>query len=256
MKTTNKLWEKIKRVLQYDLNKKELVLGILEGMVFLAVTAILFFDNLPAIIFMLPYLIVHLRKKEKEIKEKKNEQISLQFKDGMLAISASLGAGYSVENAFFEAVKELENLYGAEAVLVEELKKIVRKIDMNENVEDALEKMAEDIALEEAVYFAEVFRFAKRSGGNLMEIIGKTARNISDKLSVQADIRVLISGKKMEQKIMNMMPFGIIAYMRFGAYEFISPLYGNLMGVCAMIVCLGLYLAAMVLSDKIVQIKV
>lgn len=248
--------KKIRSAFTYQMGKKDLFIGMVEGTGILMLTAWLFFDSLFAVIFLLPYMVIHLKKREKTIKEKETERISMQFKDGMMAISASLGAGYSVENAFREAIKELENLYGTKAFMAEELRKIVRKIDLNENVEDALEKMAEEIELEDAIYFAQVFRFAKRSGGNLMEIIGKTAGIISDKLGVQEDIRVLISGKKMEQKIMNCMPFGIIAYMRMGAYEFISPMYGNPAGVCAMIICLGLYLAALTLSDKIVQIKV
>lgn len=241
---------------QYGLTRKEIFIGMAQGTIYLAVTSILFFDSLISMIFMLPYLHLHLKEKAKRKREKNYEMTSVQFKDGMLSISASLSAGYAVENAFREAAGELENLYGSEAVMVKEFKGIVRKIDLNENVEDALEVMAEKLELEEAVYFAEVFRFAKRSGGNLMEIIGKTARNIGDKIAVKEDIAVLISGKKMEQKIMNLMPYGIIAYLRIGAYEFISPIYGGLMGRVMMTVCLAGYLTAKKLSEKITEISV
>lgn len=252
----NKFRELVRKKISYKLTRKERIQGMIEGMVYILVTAVLFFNHWIAAVFMFPYLHFHLKRKERQKKDKERMMVSRQFKDGMLAISTALGAGYSVENSFREAAGELENLYGNDSVMVEEFKKIARKIDFNENVEDALESMAEHLELEEAVYFAEVFRFAKRSGGNLMEIISKTARNISDKISVREDIDVLISGKKMEQKIMNLMPFGIIAYLRIGAYEFISPMYGNIMGICVMTVCLILYMAAKMLSEKIVEISV
>lgn len=246
----------LREKLQFNLSKKELGMGILTGMAYLCMVALLFFNHVIAVFFLLPYLYLHLKKLEKQIQKKRQEKICIQFKDGMLGISASLLAGYSVENAFREAVRELENLYGQDAIMVQEFKKIIRKIDCNENVEDALEAMAQNINLEEASYFGEVFRYAKRSGGNLVDIIGKTAANISDKLGVSEEIQVLISGKKMEQRVMNWMPFGIIGYLRLGAYEFVAPLYGNLFGIAVMSVCLILYELAKMWSEKLVEIHV
>ena len=252
----DKLRKKIKNYLRFDLSKKELAAGCIIGLLYLLVTSFLFYNSIFAVFPMLFYLPVYLKQRESAIKRKKQEQINIQFKDGMLAISSALGAGYSVENAFREAVGELETLYGQDAVMVMEFKKIERKIALNENVEDALELMAENIKLEDAVYFSEVFRFAKRSGGNLVEIIAKTASNISDKIEVKEDIEVLISGKKMEQKVMNIMPYGIIAYLRLCAFEFISPMYGNLLGISVMTLCLIVYLFAGKLSAKITNIVV
>lgn len=241
---------------KFDLTKKEMGIAVLEGSGKLFLTAILFFNHIWVAFLMLPYLYFFLRGKEKEIRKKRQLAIGRQYKDGMMSIRASLAVGYSVENAFCEAAKELESLYGNHAILVGEFQEIQKRISLNENVEDAIEVMAKKIGLEEAVYFAEVFRYAKRSGGNLIEIIGKTAENISAKMAVQEDIEVVISGKKMEQKVMNLMPFGIIAYLRFGAYEFIEPLYDNLIGIVAMGACLAGYLLAKMLSDKITDIVV
>lgn len=245
-----------KKKLRYDLSRKELARGIIEGILCIGGTAILFFNNIFMTFLMLPYLHIFLKKKEKIKAEKYQKEISRQFNDGMMSLNAALRVGYSVENAFREAGRELENLYTSEAVIVKEFKEIVHKIELNRNVEDALEVMAEHIGLEEGIYFAEVFRYAKRSGGNLVDIIGKTCENISGKLEVKEEINVLISGKKMEQRVMNIMPFGIIAYLRIGAYEFISPMYGDLFGFCVMTVCLGMYVAAKMLSEKIVEITV
>ncbi|MGN0160055.1 MAG: type II secretion system F family protein [Lachnospiraceae bacterium] len=250
-----KFRSRIQKIRQ-NLEKKELVAGVVTGIIILGVTAWLFYDSLWVTFLMIPYLPFYLEKLSEEKNHKKNMKNASQFKDGMMSISAALAVGYSMENAFREATGELENLYGEDAVMVLEFREITRKINLNENVEDALESMAQRLGLEDAIYFAEVFRFAKRSGGNLMEIIRKTAGNISDKMEVKEEIQVLISGKQMEQKIMNIMPFGIIAYLRIGAYEFIAPIYGNVLGIVAMTVCLAGYLAAKKMADQIVKIQV
>lgn len=251
-----KIKKKLKEKLVFELSTKEILIGSITGIGCMGITSVLFYNSLWFVILMIPYLYLHLKGIEKRKLEKENLSINSQFKDGMLSLSASLGVGYSVENAFKETLTELENLYGEEAILVGEFKEIVRKISLNENVEDALEVMADKINLEDALYFAEVFRFAKRSGGNLIEIMKGTAKNIGDKIEVKEDINVVISGKKMEQKVMNLMPFGIIAYLRFGAYEFVAPLYGNLFGIAVMTICLGVYLGAKMLADKIINIVV
>lgn len=106
------------------------------------------------------------------------------------------------------------------------------------------------------MYFAEVFAYAKRSGGDLIAIIRNTASIISDKNEVVKEINTIISGKKMEQTVMNIMPFGMIIYLRIASPEFIEPLYGNLFGAAVMSVCLVVYAAAFMLGRKITDIKV
>lgn len=251
-----KLSEMARNTFCYELTPKECAVAVAEGVIYLVITAFLFYNTILAAVVMLPYLHFHLKKKEKDKKQKQDAQVNQQFKDGMLAISSALGAGYSVENALKSAARELADLYGENVVIVREFREINRKAAMNGNVEDALKEMAEHIEIEDAVYFAEVFRYAKRSGGNLVEIIEKTAGIISDKITVKEDINVLISGRKMEQKVMNMMPFGIIAYLRIAAYEFISPMYGNLLGVGVMTACLAGYMAAKTYAGKLIDIRV
>ena len=51
------------------------------------------------------------------------------------------------------------------------------------------------------MYFAEVFRYAKRSGGDLMAVIKNTAQIIQQKEEVMSEVDTIISGKKMEQRV-------------------------------------------------------
>lgn len=66
----------------------------------------------------------------------------------------------------------------------------------------------------------------------------------------------MISAKKMEQKIMNLVPFLIIFYIGTTSKGFFDVLYHNLVGVVVMTVCLVFYGAAWRFSKKIVEIEV
>lgn len=104
--------------------------------------------------------------------------------------------------------------------------------------------------------FADVFLIAKRSGGNMTDILAKTAAVIEQKIETDKEIQLMIGAKKMEQKIMNMVPFLIIFYIGTTSKGFFDVLYHNLIGVVIMTVCLGFYGVAYFMSKRIVEIEV
>lgn len=67
---------------------------------------------------------------------------------------------------------------------------------------------------------------------------------------------MLISAKQLEQIIMDIVPIGIILYLRITADELISKMYGNMYGITVMTVCLIVYVCAVIISMKISDIKV
>ena len=76
------------------------------------------------------------------------------------------------------------------------------------------------------------------------------------KAEVMQEIEVLMSAKRMEMNIMNLVPFGILAYVGFTSPEFLKPLYGNLLGAGIMTSCLAGYVCACRIAKKIVDIQV
>ena len=104
--------------------------------------------------------------------------------------------------------------------------------------------------------FAEVFSAAKRGGGNLTEVIGRSVAVIEDKIETEKEIQVVISARQMEQKVMNVVPFGILLYISIVSRGFFQVLYKNVIGVAVMTVCLAVYLGAVWLSNRIVDIEV
>lgn len=227
-----------------------------EGIVWIAVTSYIFYGNVLFGLVLSPYLIFYVKRRIQEQEKWDKERLAERFKNGMLAVSSALNAGYSIENSFREALGELKLLYGEKSDIVEEFYRIVRKININRNVEDALDEFANSSGLEDAKYLAEIFRYAKRSGGDMINIIKKTAKTISDKGDVKREIATTISGKRMEQKIMSMVPYIIIIYLKVTAPEFVSPLYEDFAGRVVMTICLIVYIAAKYMAEKIVNIEI
>ena len=236
--------------------KKEFVKILGLGCVWILVTAYIFFDNFLFAVPLIWILIPYIKMCGTRYKEKRLRNIYLEFKDSLGFVASSLEVGYSPVKAFESAAEELEHLYGKKSILAAEYRNLVKEAGMNIPVQDALDNMAGRMDVEEITYFSSVFSTAVKSGGNLIEIIKTTADNISEVIEVEEEIKVMLSAKKMEQKIMNIMPYAIILYLRVGSYEFIEPLYLSGGGRFVMIVCLCVYFAAVVISEKITDIKV
>jgi tight adherence protein B len=200
--------------------------------------------------------MVFRRKKREQRMEERKWKINQEFKDGIISLSAALSSGYSAENAFEEAWKDLKLLYKEDALIMREFSYIINQIRMNITVEKALNEFAERTGVEDILNFAEIFSTAKRSGGDLIKVIRSTANAISDKVEVKREIITMVTAKKYEADIMKIIPLGIIFYLQFFSPGFLDPLYHNILGRMVMSILLVAYLCAYYLADKIVAIEV
>ena len=227
-----------------------------KGLLLILLLAELFYDSLwavPALSLLLPYIIKRAGENKRDLAR---QQLNIAFRDGILAVSGALSAGYAVETAFGEALKSLYFLYPGNHRIIKEFQLIVRGIEMNRTPEELLDDFAERSGLEDVQIFAEVFAVSKRSGGNIAGVISDTAARIGEKIEVRREIETYLSAKKFEQKIMNVMPAGIILYVKLTSPDFLQGLYKNPAGILIMTCCLLLYGGAYLLSEKLMKIEV
>lgn len=241
---------------EYHFDSKEGILYCLEGIALVAMIGYFFYQSWIACLCLLPLLLLFMREKKKELAKKRGQELSIQFKDLLLTVSANLKAGYSVENAFRESYRDMQMLYGTESPICQEIRRIITGLENNIVLEKLLYSLGQRSHEPDIMQFADVFMIAKRSGGNMTDILAKTAAVIEQKIETDKEIRLMISAKKMEQKIMNMVPFLIIFYVGTTSKGFFDVLYHNVIGITIMTVCLGLYGAAYLLSKRIVEIEV
>ncbi len=251
------IFAKIKKgkALKIEMSSRDKIKEILIYTVF-GIILYMFFRSI-WVLFSLPVIIYfyHGYYKTKLVKEKQ-EKLNLQFKDAIKALAAALRAGKSAENALKESVREMLVLYGPDAPISKELIRMVNQVSLGVSLEKVFEEFAERNPIEDIHTFVSVFKIAKRTGGDLVEIINDTAESIADKIDTRNEISVVIRSKKLEQKIMSVMPLAILLYMQVASPDLLTPLYGNLKGLLVMIICLLIYGASYFLSVKIMDIEV
>lgn len=249
MREERNLWHQGIRYREYAAAVSESVLIVL-GISFL------FYSDIRAAVLIIPIGVWYYRSYVDRIAGKKRQEFDRQFQDALQSLGAQLNIGYSMENAIKEVQKDIQMMYKPDAVIVREFTYMVRQLNLNVTAEQAWKEFAERVALPEVDSFVTVFVMAKRSGGDSVAIIQDAVQQIGDRAEVKREIETVITAKKLEFRVMSIIPFGIIGYMRVSFPEFMEALYGNLPGICFMSGCLALYLAAWKWGSQIVEIEV
>ena len=176
---------------------------------------------------------------KKRAKRRWQNQISIEFREGLQGIAAALQAGYSMENALEES----------------QMQRMSYELQLNQPIEEVFYRFGQLTQVEDVMRFAQVLHIAKRTGGDLIAITRMTADRISEKMEVKREILVMIAGKQMEAQIMKMMPLAIILYFWVFSPGFLDPLY-RWEGRPVMAVLLLVYLAAAYWLDRISRIEI
>ena len=213
----------------------------------------IFYRSGIALLFLAPLGLLFPLWMKKRLCQKRKDALAAQFKDGILALSSALQTGYSAENAWREAWQELVCIYGEEAHISREFGIMVKAISVNETPEQVLEEFAGRSGVWEIQSFAQVFRLAKRSSGDLVSIIESTSQTLSEKLRVREEMVTLTTAKQLEHTIMSLLPVGIILYLSVAFDGFLDVLYEGVFGRMVMTVCLVLYGSAVLLGWRMVQ---
>ena len=93
-------------------------------------------------------------------------------------------------------------MYGIQGIFSRELRQLNQKLFMHEPMEQLLYELAERCDNEEIYHFAEILLYAKRSGGNMTDIIHRTVCRMQEKHEVLREITANVAAKRAEQKMM------------------------------------------------------
>ena len=173
-----------------------------------------------------------------------------------MILSSLLNAGYSLENSIKEALVELRLLYAKDNLIIKEFEYINQLIYMNISVERAFDDLAYRSHSEDIRSFAKVLRIAKRSGGELESIISHTVGVIGDKVRIKEEIITMTTSKRFEQNVMNIFPLFIVLYIDISSPGFFNIMYTTIIGRVCMSIGLIVYLFAIYISKRLLNIEV
>ena len=227
-----------------------------ESVLICVVIDALCYQSLITFLFMLPIPFWYIRQRKRQLLMLRRRRLHHQFRDALNALGAGISAGYSLENAVWEAGKDMNRIYGPDREISREMAYMAAQMRVSVPVEKLFYDLGSRSQVEDIRSFSEILAQSKRMGGNMRETIQNCVSIMEDKIDVKKEIDAMLAARKMEQNMMSFMPVGIILYMRLTSPGFMDVLYHNAAGVCIMTICLGCYAAAFIWGRRIVEIEV
>jgi len=247
---------------QYKYSTEDYIKYYMGGSVIAFILAQIFYDNIIlGLVVVGVYLIVITYWKKiiiNNIIKKRKDKLLLQFKDALQAIVAELSAGISFSN-IIKSGKIIENLtllHGDDSYIVDEFKRMAQALNHKVPEEEVLRDFADRAGIEDISNFVDVFTICRRQGGDINTVARNTANVIIEKINIIEEIQTVISQKKQEQKIMTILPIGMVLALKVMAPDYMEPLYTTFAGRIAMTIAVIIILIAQFTARKIMDIEV
>jgi tight adherence protein B len=238
------------------MTKAERVRYVLTGSAGTFLLIYLFYHSiLASVVFAGAGGFLYPQYQKKELAKKSRWRLMVEFKDAMDSMVSALVAGYSMENAVSEAYKDLKLMYERDTPMLLELKNLKQKLRLQQPLDKLLLEFGRRSGVEDILTFAQIYATARKSGGNLVKVMKRTADNIGEKMEIQREIQTMIAGKKMESLCMMVIPLFIILYMQFFSPGFLNPVYSGISGRMFMSAMLAAYILSVLWSRSIMNIR-
>ena len=139
------------------LKKTEIRRFLLEGISLILLFGYFFYRSAFITVLLTHLLYPYLIYKGKEARKAEKPELLMQFKEMLVSVNGSLHAGYSIENAFIDSVKDLSQMYGEKAYIVKELKIIQRGLSNNIELSNLLKEFATRSEIDEINSFVNKY---------------------------------------------------------------------------------------------------
>ena len=170
---------------KYSYSAREILKYGVQGVLLCVAVDYLFYKSFWVLLPMLPFPILFLKWKKKQLIQERKRKLDYQFKDALNSMNVAVQAGYSVENAVTVCVHDLEQLYEKEDDILAEFRYIEAQQHVSVPVEELFMDLANRCKVEDIENFASVFYIAKRNGGDMGNVILKVSRMLGDKIDVK-----------------------------------------------------------------------
>lgn len=241
----------------YIMSRKEKAGYILLAAVGLFLLGYIFYRSLILSLLLALLAFKYPALRTRQLIRNRKQKLNIQFKDMLYSLSSIVSAGNSVERGFSLVMDDMMNQYAdPNAYIIKELQLINSRICLSQNIEDILMDLGKRSGLEDISTFANIFEISKRTGGNLVEIIRQTTDTVAEKIEIEAEIDTLLSGKKMEQKVLTAMPILLVLVLTETTGGFMAPIFTTVAGRLVATVALLMIGIGFFWSQRITDIEI
>ncbi len=241
---------------KYEMNETEIIIFYAAGYCCIAMIVFLFYHSV--ILSLLSGILIRYVRPfyEEFMVRRRMQDLAVQFKDMLYCISASIASGRQMAEAIIEAEENMSVMYAQDTPIMAELTHMRKCIlENNESDKVLLEDFARRTKSEDINNFVQVYATCRNMGGDMEKIISRTSNILTDKMNIEREIKAITAQKKLEGRIIALMPLAMLLSLNLVSGSYIAPLYETILGRVIMTGCLLACAYSVWLMEKISTVE-
>src|SRR5204863_7577793 len=156
-------------------------------------------------------------------------------------VSGALRGGYGLEYGLDMVARDMVG------PCAEEFGQILQELNLGGDLDEALTRMLDRVNSEDARLLATAVAVQRRTGGNLIEVLGQMSTTLRERERVRRDVRVITTAPRVSGYVVALLPVLTVAAMYFTSRYYIDALLGDPIGrmaaaTSAVLCGIGLYI--------------
>ena len=153
-------------------------------------------------------------------KRRRKKAVS-QLPDSLDVIIRSLKAGHPVPVAMALVGREMADPIGSEFGVASD------EISYGASISQTVQRLADRVGHEDFDLFSAMIRLQERTGGNLAELLSKSAKTIRERQKMRLKIKAASAEARMSAMILNLAPIGLFFLINLAAPDFYGDVKGH-----------------------------
>ncbi len=206
-------------------------------------------EQLPLLALLLPILFLPSVVLEQRAAKRAN-QVEEQIEAWLNTVANALRASPSLGDAIASSVGLVP------APMCEEIDVIVKEYELGTPLDRALDNFAERIPSKTLAGTTLALKVARRSGGNLPEMLESAAVALRELARLEGVVRTKTAEGKAQAFVIGAIPVPLVLLVRWSDPHFFDPLIGNFKGHLVIAGALFLWALAIAAARKILQVDI
>lgn len=194
--------------------------------------------------FPMPRLYLRLLRKQRL------QKFTDQLEDALLAMSSSLKAGFSINQALDAVAQENRSPISFEFTL------LMQELRLGVSLEEALFKMNKRLGSPDFELVSVAIITARQTGGELTAILERLAGVIRERVKIQQKIRSLTAQGRLQAYIIGAVPFLLMLAMFYISPDMMDSFFSSVTGILLLAVVIALDAVGFFVIRKITTIDI
>jgi tight adherence protein B len=184
------------------------------------------------------------------LESRRRAEFQTRLPDALDLIASALRSGYSFARALSLVAQEMKGPMSAEA------QRVMDELAVGRSLDEALTRLAERQASYDVRLFTAAVQIQTRVGGNLAEILLKTAGMVRLRSQLQSEVRALTAEGRLSASIISCIPLFLAVAVNVLNPGYLSPLFDEKLGRVILISGAGLWVVGIIAIKKLIAIDI